>query len=318
MATKITTRDAFKSYCLRKIGFPVLELNMDEDQINDRVDEALRKFWMYHYDGSERIYYVHRVTAADIANKFLTMPPNINGVVRILPISSAYNVGSVFSLQYQIVLSDMWRWSSVQMTQYYQIYQYSQLIEQLLVGQQPIRFNEMSNRLYLDMEWNRVPADQYIVVEAYRVLDPDQVTLCLENVVGTFRRNEVVTGGTSLATATIDSINKQSLQEIFVKDWSDDFDETETITGGTSGATATVKLIYDCDDVWNNQWLQDYTTSLIEENWGRNMTKYDKVTLPSGMVLNGEYIFERARKDKEALEQELYNTYNIPAIDMIG
>lgn len=318
MATKITTRDGFKNYCLRKIGFPVLELNMDEDQINDRVDEALRKFWTYHYDGSERIYYVHKVTATDQANKFITMPANIIGVVRILPISSAYNVGSVFSLQYQIVLSDMWRWSSVQMTQFYQIYQYSQLIEQLLVGQQPIRFNEMSNRLYLDMDWGRTPVDTYIIVEAFRVLDPDNVALCLENVTGTFRKNEIVTGGTSGATATIDSINRQSLQEIFVKDWTDDFEEGETITGGTSGATATVKLIFDCDDVWNNQWLQDYTTALIEENWGRNMTKYDRVTLPSGMVLNGQAIFERARQDKQALENELYNTYNIPAVDMIG
>lgn len=317
MATKITTRDGFKNYCLRKIGFPVLELNMDEQQIDDRVDEALRKFWQFHYDGSERIYYVHQVTTTDMANKFLTMPPNINGVVRILPISSAYNVGSVFSLQYQIVMSDMWRWSSVQMTQFYQIYQYSQLIEQILVGQQPIRFNELSNRLYLDMEWNRIPAGNYIIVEAFRVLNPDHLTLCLDSVTGTFREGEVITASGG-ATATIDAINKQSLQELFVKDWSANITATETITGGTSGATATVKIAFDCDDVWNNQWLQNYCVALIEENWGRNLTKFDRVTLPSGMVLNGERIFARAQEDIKKYEYELYNTYNIPAVDMIG
>lgn len=318
MPTKITTRDEFKNYCLRKIGAPVLEMNIDEDQVNDRVDEALRKFWQFHYDGSEQIYYAHRVTNADMTNKFLTMPPNIIGATKILPVSAAFNVGSVFSLQYQIVLQDMWRWSSVQLTHFYQIYQYTQLIEQLLVGQQPIRFNEMSNRLYIDMDWNRVGANNFIVVQAYRVLNPDNVTLCLSNVTGTFQHNEVVTANNG-ANGTIDSINKQSLQEIFVRDFSNTtaFEASTTITGGTSGATADVSIVFDSDDVWNNQWLQNYAVALIEENWGRNLTKYTG-TLPGGMQYNGPAILQRAQADIQKLEYELYNTYNIPAADMIG
>lgn len=319
MATKITTRNGFMNYCLRKVGAPVLDIvhNMDEDQVNDRIDEALRKFWQFHYDGSERIFYVHLVTAADYTNKFLTLPPNINGCIRILPISSAYSVGSVFSLQYQTVLSDMWRWSSVQLTSYYQIYQYTQLMEQLLVGQQPIRFNEIGNRLFIDMDWNRVPVGNYIVAECYRIMNPDHLTLGLSSVVGTFSQNETITTNLGV-TGTIDAINKTSVSELFITDWSADIPVGATITGGTSGATATVSFVFDCDDVWNNIWLQNYATALIEENWGRNLTKYDRVTLPSGMVLNGQAIFERAQADVKKYEYEVENTYNIPAIDMIG
>lgn len=317
MATKITTRDGFKNYCLRKIGFPVLELNMDEDQINDRVDEALRKFWMFHYDGNQRIFYVHKVTAADAVNKFITLPPNINGVVKILPISSAYNVGSVFSLQYQTVLSDMWRWSSVQLTSYYQIYQYTQLMEQLLVGQQPVRFNEMNKRLYVDMDWARLPVDNYMVIEAYRIMNPDQLTLCLSNVTGTFTEGEGITANNG-ATGTIGAINTTSLQELFVEDFTETFAVNTTVTGNTSGATADISAVFDCDNVWNNIWLQNYAIALIEENWGRNLTKFNNVTLPSGMVLNGAEILRRAQADVQKYEYELYNTYNIPAIDMIG
>jgi hypothetical protein len=290
---------------------------MDEDQVNDRVDEALRKFWQFHYDGSERIYYVHKVTAEDRINKFIVLPPNINGAIRILPISSAYNAGSVFSLQYQIVLQDMWRWSSVQLTQYYQIYQYSQLIEQLLVGQQPIRFNEMSNRLYIDMDWSRVPDDNYVVIECYRILNPDHLTVCIDNVTGVFKDGEEVTisGG---VTGKIDSVNKQSLQELFLSQWSAMPAIGSTVTGQQSGATAEVRLLFDSVDVWNNIWLQNYATALIEENWGRNLTKYDRVQLPSGMVLNGAAIFQRAQMDVQKCETELYSTYNIFALDYIN
>lgn len=316
MVTRITTRQEFGNYCLRKIGFPVLEINMDEDQVNDRIDEALRKFQLYHYDGHEKIYFVHEVTAQDHINKFIKLPENIIGVVRILPISSAFNVGSVFSLQYQIVLQDMWRWSSVQLTQFYQIYQYTQLIEQLLVGQQPLRFNERNNRLYLDMEWGRIPVGNFIIVEAYRTLDPDEVTLTLNDLVGTFQDGEIITGGTSGATATIEYINKQSVSEIFISNWN--FLKGETITGGTSGATATVSEVFDARKVWENPWLLEYATALIEENFAVNLSKYDNPNMPGGIKFNGERIYARAQEKLQELKNDLYTSFMIPSIDMIG
>lgn len=317
MVTKINSRAAFKDYCLRKLGAPVLDINVDDDQINDRVDEALNMFWDFHYDARELIYYSHQVTLEDFNNKFIYMPPNVIGVTKILPVSSAFNVGSVFSLQYQIVLQDMWRWSSVQLTHYFQIYQYTQLIEQLLVGQQPIRFNEMNGRLYIDMNWTRVPVGQYIVVQGYRRLDPDQISLMLD-APGNWLEGETVTASNG-ATGKIYAENIQARQELFIKDFSTTpFVPETTIVAGTSGSTATIKYVANSLDVWNNRWLQNYATALIKRQWAQNISKYNNVVLPGGMTLNSMGILREAQEEIAASENVVYTTYNMPAPMMVG
>ena len=80
MATP-TTKEEFKQYCLRKLGAPVIEINVDDDQVDDRIDEALRYYWDYHFDGSDKIYYKHQITQTDIANKYIILPENIIGAV---------------------------------------------------------------------------------------------------------------------------------------------------------------------------------------------------------------------------------------------
>ena len=78
-----TSRSTFKEFCLRKLGKPVIEINVDDDQVEDRIDESLRYYWDYHFDGAERLYYKHLITSTDIANKYITLPQNIIGAVKI-------------------------------------------------------------------------------------------------------------------------------------------------------------------------------------------------------------------------------------------
>jgi len=169
-----TTRDEFKAYCLRKLGSPVIEINVDDDQVEDRIDEALRYYWDYHFDGTEKIYYKHLITETDKINKYIPLPENIIGAVRIFPIADTL-VGSndIFNIRYQIALNDLYSLTSVSMVPYYMTMEHIALLQELLVGQQPIRYNRHKDRLYVDMDWNRSLTTQYLVVEAYEVVDPE-------------------------------------------------------------------------------------------------------------------------------------------------
>jgi len=172
-----TSRQEFIQYCLRKLGAPVIEINVDPDQVEDRVDEALRYYWDYHFDGSEKTYYKHEITQLDIDNKYITLPENIIGAVRIFPFSgSTYTSGDLFNIQYQIALNDLYTLTSVSMVPYYMAMEHLALINELLVGQIPIRYTRHRDRLHIDMNWNKVRVGQYFIVEAYEVLDPEIFT----------------------------------------------------------------------------------------------------------------------------------------------
>lgn len=170
-----TTRDEFKEYCLRKLGKPVIEINVDEDQIDDRIDEALRYYWDYHFDGTEKVYYKHQVTDQDKVNKYITIPDNIIGAVRVFPIADPI-VGSndLFNIRYQIALNDLYTLTSVSMVPYYMTMEHLALISEVLVGQQPIRYSRHRNKLYVDMDWGKINVGQYLLVEAYEVVDPEE------------------------------------------------------------------------------------------------------------------------------------------------
>ena len=168
-----TTRNEFKEYCLRKLGKPVIEINVDDDQVEDRIDEALRYYWDYHFDGSEKIYYKHTITSTDVTNKYITLPENIIGAVRIFSIGDPMVSNNLFDIRYQIALNDLYTLTSVSMIPYYMAFQHIQLLEQLLVGQQPIRYNRHTNKMYVDMDWNKVNVGNFLIVEAYEVIDPN-------------------------------------------------------------------------------------------------------------------------------------------------
>lgn len=167
------TRNDFKEYCLRKLGKPVIEINVDDDQVDDRIDEAFLYFSDYHFDGNEKTYYKYKVTSTDITNKYITMPDNIIGVVNLFPIGQGLNTNNLFNIRYQIALNDLYTLTSVSMVPYYMALTHVQFLEQMLVGQQPIRYNRHVNKLYIDTDWTIINVDDYIIVEAYQVIDPD-------------------------------------------------------------------------------------------------------------------------------------------------
>ncbi len=171
-----TTRSEFKEYCLRKLGKPVIEINVDDDQVEDRIDEALKYYWDYHFDGTERIYYKHQITANNVVDKYITLPENIIGAVRIFNIGDPMVSNNLFDIRYQIALNDLYTLTSVSMIPYYMMFQHIQLMEQLLVGQQPIRYNRHTDKLYIDMDWEKVNVGNFLIVEAYEILDPDTYT----------------------------------------------------------------------------------------------------------------------------------------------
>lgn len=172
-----TSRDTFKEYCLRKLGKPVIEINVDDDQVDDRIDESLRYYWDYHFDGSEKVYYKHQITDADKVNKYITLPENIIGAVSVFPIGDP-TVGSndMFNIRYQIALNDLYTLTSVSMVPYFMVMEHLSLITELLVGKQPIRYNRHKDRLHVDMDWNKMSTGSYLLVEAYEVVDPDVYT----------------------------------------------------------------------------------------------------------------------------------------------
>ena len=171
-----TDRASFIEFCLRKLGKPVIEINVDPDQVDDRIDEALRYFWDYHFDGSDKTYYKYQVTAQDKVNRFITMPDNIIGVVNIFEIGQALNTNNLFNIRYQIALNDLYTLTSVSMVPYYMAMSHVQFLEQMLVGKQPLRYNRHMNQLFIDMDWNIINPGDYIIVEAYQVVDPDVYT----------------------------------------------------------------------------------------------------------------------------------------------
>lgn len=169
-----TTRQEFKEYCLRKLGKPVIEINVDDDQVEDRIDEALRYYWDYHFDGSEKLYYKHQITQQNIDDKYITLPENIIGAVRVFPIGDPMiRSDDLFNIRYQIALNDLYTLTSVSMVPYYMVMEHLALVSELLVGQQPIRYNRHKDRLYVDMDWGKYNVGEYLLVEAYEVVDPE-------------------------------------------------------------------------------------------------------------------------------------------------
>ena len=171
-----TNRQQFKEYCLRKLGYPVVKINVDDDQIEDRIDEALNYFGDYHFNGADKIYYKYSVTADDIQNRYVTMPENIIGVVNLFEIGQALNTNNLFNIRYQIALNDLYTLTNVSMVPYYMAMQNIQFLEQMLVGKQPLRYNRHRNRCYIDMDLGIINVGDYLVIEAYEVIDPDEFT----------------------------------------------------------------------------------------------------------------------------------------------
>jgi hypothetical protein len=172
-----SSRQEFKDYVLRSLGRPVIEINVDDDQVEDRIDQALKYYGDYHFDATERTYYKHQVTDADKVNKYITLPENIIGAVSIFSIGDpSVRSDDLFNIRYQIALNDLYTLTSVSLVPYYMVMQHLATIQELLVGRQPIRFTRHRNRLMVDMDWATLNTGEYLLVEAYEVIDPEIYT----------------------------------------------------------------------------------------------------------------------------------------------
>jgi hypothetical protein len=283
---KPASRTQLVDYCLRKLGAPVLEINIDDDQIDDLVDDAIQLFNERHFDGVERMYLKYKLTQEDIdrgkANNkpnstntvgivttsatstnisgygtttsnwyensnFLQVPDSVVGVEKIFKFDTSTISGGMFSIKYQLFLNDLYNFNSVELLQYAMVKSYLEDIDFLLSPEKQIRFNKRQDRLYLDIDWGTENPDTYLVLDCYRALDPNSFT-----------------------------------------------------------------------QVYNDIFLKQYLTALMKRQWGQNLIKFKGVKLPGGIELNGREIYDDAEREIESLRSKMSTEYELPPYDFVG
>jgi hypothetical protein len=280
--SKPASRQELIDYCLRRLGAPVLEINVADDQIDDLVDDALQYFQERHFDGVERMYLKYQFTQDDIdrgtarnksgvglvtttassnnisglgtitsefyeTSNFIQIPDSVIGIEKIFKFDTSSISGGMFSIKYQLFLNDLYYFNSVDLLQYSMTKTYLEDIDFLLTTDKQIRFNKRQNRMYLDIDWGAQQVGDYIVIDCYRILDPNSFT-----------------------------------------------------------------------EVYNDSFLKIYLTSLIKKQWGQNLIKFRGVKLPGGIELNGRELYEDAEKELESLRQRMATEYELPPYDFIG
>ena len=279
---KPSTRQELIDYCFRKLGAPVLEINVDDDQADDLVDDALQLFGERHFDGIERMYLKYELTQEDIdrgkaantdgvgivtstgnstnvsglgtvtsnfyeTSNFIQVPDAVVGIDRIFKFDTSSISGGMFSIKYQLFLNDLYYFNSVNLLQYSMTKRYLEDIDFLLTTDKQIRFNKRQNRLYLDIDWKAQDAGTFLVIQCDRILNPDDFT-----------------------------------------------------------------------GVYNDSFLKLYLTSLIKRQWGQNLIKFQGVKLPGGLELNGRQIYDDAEREIESIRSRLISEYELPPLDFIG
>ena len=194
---KPTSKAELKEYCLRRLGKPVLEINVSDDQIDDAIDYTLQKFQQFHYDGCEKVYLKHQLTQdvvdrAQLATNttgdgsendiwseyrnYIEIPEHILSVEGLFGFTDK-GTRNMFDIRYQMRLNDLYDFTSTQFYHYYMIQQHLETIDFLLEGMKPVRYSAVQDRLYIDFDWKAdALVGQYIVIKAYRALDPDTWT----------------------------------------------------------------------------------------------------------------------------------------------
>ena len=283
---KPTTKQELIDYALRKLGAPVLEINVDDDQIDDAVDDTIQLFNERHYDGIERMYLKYELTQDDIDrgkasgttgvgivtttaqstpisgistetgavtskwyenSNFLQVPDSVIGVEKIFKFDSSTISGGMFSIKYQLFLNDLYRFNSVDLLQYSMTKTYLEDIDFLLTTDKQLRFNKKQDRLYLDIDWGAEEAGTYLVLDCYRALDPEAF-----------------------------------------------------------------KQIY------NDSFVKPYVTALIKKQWGQNLIKFKGTKLPGGIELNGRELYDDAVSELSEIKERMTLEYEVPPLDMIG
>jgi len=251
MATP-ASRQELIDYSLRRLGEPVIEVNVDEDQLQDKVDDALIYYRDYHSDATKKIYLKHLITADDVANEYITLSSEIIFVSKLFPISSTFNTSfNFFDIKYQMMLNDIADLQNYagDLAYYEQMQQYLSLLDMKLNGSPQVQYSRRENRLYIFGDFNDddIKAGDYIVAEVYQIISED-----------------------------------------------------------------------DQSSIWNDRWLKDYTTALIKQQWGQNLIKFEGMTLPGGVQLNGRQLYDDATADLERLREVIRLEHELPPDFFVG
>ena len=201
------SRATLKDYCLRKLGFPVLEINVDDDQIDDLTDDAIQFFQQRHFDGIEKVYLKHKLTEADITtaktttsttsattginngitssgnsdsfletNNYLKLPDHVIGVEKVFKMDQSTISSGLFNIKYQIFLNDLYYYGALDLMNYAMTKTYLEDLSRIITPDTQIRFNKKQHNLYLDIDWNQISAGTFIIMDCYRIVDPGNAT----------------------------------------------------------------------------------------------------------------------------------------------
>ena len=310
---KPQTRQQFKDYCLRRLGFPVITINVDDEQVDERIDDALQFFNDYHFDGTEKLFMKHQLTAEDIARRWIYVPDAVTFVTGVIPFDDSNSSINMFDLRYQLRLHDLYDFTSVSYVSYEITMQHIRTLNLLFSGTPQFRFNRKLNKLFLDIKWDDMAPGEYVIVECYRKLEPDSMTLT-----GTLNG----TTGSKIITGTNTIFDQEVLENDIIR-----FSDGRNLQIRKINSPTQIELIYALEsnvvnltatkeglsDVWNDRFLKKYTTALIKRQWGENLKKFGGITMPGGVTLNGKEIYDEAVEDISKIEEDIFNFNSLPS-----
>ena len=275
-----SSREGLIDYAKRQLGFPVLEINVADEQFQDLLDDAIQIYQERHYDGIARMYLKYKITQDDIDrgqarggdstlgittttttstvglsttfnieenNNYIQMPPSVIGVNQIFKVRSDTVYDGLFNIRYQLFLNDLYAFGSIDLLQYAMVQTKLEDITFLLNPDVRYRFNIRQDRLYIDVDWAQINKDDFFVIDCFRILDPDDFT-----------------------------------------------------------------------KVYNDQFLKRYFTALCKRQWGQNLIKFQGVQLPGGIQLNGRQIYDDGVAELSEIRSKMASDYEMPPLDMIG
>ena len=351
---KPNSRATLIQYCKRALGHPVIEINVDDDQVDDRVDEALQFYQEYHSDAVEKVYLKHLVTPTDQTNGYISVPDLVTNVVRVMPLrdnSGSASVG-LFDVKYQMFLNDIYSLGFLgTMVDYKMTMNHLALLDMLIdPDDKHIDFNRHRNTLRVDMDWSEETVSVanktvIVTVSAGKFEFDGKETLDLsKGVTYTFdvssaqsshplKFSETLNGthgGGSEYTTGI-TISGNTITFVVAEDAPDTL---YSYCGNHSNmgrehklAIDSTYLVLECyrivdpdtyTDVYNDYYLKRYTTALIKQQWGANLIKFEGMTMPGGVTFNGRQLFDDATQELEKLVEEARLNWEEPIDFMTG